>query len=80
MKHLTFGPLWIAFVAALSACTKEDEAPRQLVSLTASEYSIAAPDTVLPGWTTFRLANHGTEVHYGRSHIEHGMIRQISVH
>ena len=73
MKHLTFGGLCITFVAVLSACTNEDEAPRpnlaiaapNVVSLTASEYSFVAPDTVPAGWTTFRLANHGKEVHYG---------------
>lgn len=73
MTHLTFGRLWIAFVAVLSACTNKDEATRQtpgiappnLVRLTASEYSLAAPDTIPAGWTTFRLINHGTSVHYG---------------
>ena len=36
-----------------------------VVSLTATEYSFAAPDTIPAGWTTFRLHNHGTDVHYG---------------
>lgn len=73
MKHLTLGGLWIAFVAVLPGCTTEDGTPRQnlataapnVVSLTATEYAFQAPDTLPAGWTTFRLANHGEEVHYG---------------
>jgi hypothetical protein len=36
-----------------------------VVSLTATEYAIAAPDSIAAGWTTFRLANRGEQVHYG---------------
>jgi len=36
-----------------------------VVSFTATEYAIAAPDSIFAGWTTVRLANHGEEVHYG---------------
>ena len=72
MKHLAIGCLWIAFVA-VSACSKEDKTARpkpaitapNVVSLAATEYSLTAPDTIPAGWTTFRLHNHGTEVHYG---------------
>ena len=72
MKYLTFGCLWIAFVGG-SACSTEDKTPPpksvipapNVVSLTATEYSVAAPDTIPAGWTTFRLHNHGTNVHYG---------------
>ena len=65
--------LWVALVAVLPACAAKDEArgsaqtaglPR-VVSLSATEYAFQAPDTILAGWTTFRLANHGAEVHYG---------------
>jgi hypothetical protein len=35
------------------------------VSLTATEYALQAPDSIPAGWTTFRLANQGHEVHYG---------------
>ncbi len=72
MKYLAFGCLWIAFIAA-SACSTKDKTPRpksaiatpNVVSLSATEYSFAAPDTIPAGWTTFRLHNHGTDVHYG---------------
>jgi hypothetical protein len=65
--------LWVALVAVLPACATEDEARRsaqtpavpRVVSLSATEYAFQAPDTILAGWSTFRLANHGTEVHYG---------------
>jgi hypothetical protein len=63
---------WIALVALLWACSAKDETPSQhltaapnVVSLTATEYAIEAPDTLPAGWTTFRLANRGHEVHYG---------------
>ncbi len=72
MKYLGFGCLCIASVTAL-ACSPKDKAPDpksaitapNVVSLTATEYSVAAPDTIPAGWTTFRLHNHGTDVHYG---------------
>lgn len=35
-----------------------------MVSLTAAEYSFQAPDSIPAGWTTFRVANQGGEVHY----------------
>ena len=72
MKYVPFGCLWIALLAA-SACSNQDKTPRptppiaspNVVSLTATEYSLVAPDTIPAGWTTFRLHNHGTNVHYG---------------
>ena len=72
MKQLPPAGRWIAFAAVLSACSTKNETPRQnlaavpnVVSLTASEYAIDAPDTIPAGWTKFRLANRGREVHYG---------------
>jgi len=63
----------IAGTAFLAACTARDEAVESkaptaapnVVSLSATEYSFQAPDTIPAGWTTFRLANHGSEIHYG---------------
>ena len=58
----------IVFVVACSsrdAAVQTTAAEPGVVSLTATEYSIRAPDTVPAGWTTLRLANHGKEVHYG---------------
>ena len=59
--------------AVLAACSGRDGAPAadtvahapSVVSLTATEYAIAAPDSIPAGWTTFRLANRGEQVHYG---------------
>ena len=73
MRHLTIGGLSIAFGAILLGCTTGAQTPREspttaasnVVSLTATEYAFLAPDTLPAGWTTFRLANHGDEVHYG---------------
>ena len=72
MKYPAFGCLLIASLTA-SACSPKDKTPGpnsataapNVVSLTATEYSLAAPDTIPAGWTTFRLHNHGTDVHYG---------------
>ena len=65
--------LLIGGIASVAACTPGDDAVQteatnaapNVVSLTATEYSFRAPDTVPAGWTTFRLANHGNGVHYG---------------
>jgi hypothetical protein len=72
MKYPTL-LLWIAFVAVLPGCRTEGDTPRQnlaaaapnLVSLTATEYAFQAPDSIPAGLTTFRLDNHGKEIHYG---------------
>jgi hypothetical protein len=66
----------IVCIAALQACTGRNEArpadtaadtpaTPTVVSLTATEYAISAPDSIPAGWTTFRLANRGEQVHYG---------------
>lgn len=72
MKQLPPAGRWITLVAVLSACSTREEAPRRdpaavpnLVSLSATEYAFEAPDTIPAGWTTFRLANRGQEIHYG---------------
>ncbi|MDF2773536.1 MAG: hypothetical protein K0S86_3033 [Geminicoccaceae bacterium] len=67
--------LLISCIAALAACARGDEArpadsaaasaAPTVVSLTATDYAIAAPDSIAGGWTTFRLANRGEQVHYG---------------
>ena len=65
--------LLVVSAAAVAACRGEDAARRadattgapNEVSLTATEYAITAPDSIPAGWTTFRLANRGEEVHYG---------------
>ncbi len=66
--------LLIAGIISFAACTAaRDEAAQtkattaapNLVALTATEYTFGAPDSIPAGWTTFRLANQGNEVHYG---------------
>lgn len=60
-------------VAIMAACSAGDPAPVRettatepnVVPLAASEYAFTAPDTIPAGWTTFHLANNGTEIHYG---------------
>jgi hypothetical protein len=63
----------IACIATLAACGGTSDARRAgaaaasppVVALTATEYAIAAPDSIAAGWMTFRLANQGRDVHYG---------------
>jgi hypothetical protein len=64
--------LLISCIAALAACTRGDDVrpadttgSPTIVSFTATDYAIAAPDSIAAGWTTFRLANRGGQVHYG---------------
>ncbi len=61
----------IAVAVLLGACTAGDEAPRSntaptappVVTITATDSALAAPDTLPEGWTTFRFINHGTHPH-----------------
>lgn len=63
----------VAIIALLTACTTEERPPQpaqaitkpNVVSLTAVEYAFSAPDSISPGWTTFKLSNRGQEIHYG---------------
>lgn len=64
----------IIALASLVACKGGGEArpadstapvAANVVSLSATEYAISAPDSIAAGWTTFHLANHGQQVHYG---------------
>jgi hypothetical protein len=72
MKALIATGRWVAFLALLPACSTKDAAPSQdltaapnVVALVATEYAFEAPDTIPAGWTTFRLANRGQDIHYG---------------
>lgn len=65
--------LLIICISALAACKSGEEArpvdtaaaTPNVVAFSATEYSISAPDSIPAGWTTFRLANRGEQVHYG---------------
>jgi hypothetical protein len=73
MRRPTLAGPWFACTVVLAACRAGGDAPRepassaapQVVSLAASEYRFDAPDSLPAGWTTFRLANTGGEIHYG---------------
>lgn len=73
MRPIPAGRCWIACAAVILGCNPESQPPAQdlaaaephLVSLAADEYAISAPDTILAGWTTFQMSNHGEGVHYG---------------
>jgi len=58
--------LTLASLAAVVACTRQ---PRpvpgpNVVTLTATDYAFAVPDTIPAGLTTFRLVNQGKELHH----------------
>ena len=65
--------LLISSIVSMAACTAKNDAAESsattrapnVVALSADEYTVTAPDTIPAGWTTFRLANHGEEIHYG---------------
>ena len=71
MTHKTVAPLLMPFAVVVVACTPAGDADRDqppvpnVVSLSTSEYAFQAPDTIPAGWTTFRMHNHGRELHYG---------------
>lgn len=64
----------IATVAFALGCTAGDQVARTdaaaaaptMVTLTATDYAFQTPDTLLAGWTTFRLVNNGSQSHMGQ--------------
>jgi len=68
--HATAAAQLIAIVAFVAACAAGKEAPRtdaaaapRLVTLTATDYALEAPDTIEAGFTTFQLVNNGDHFH-----------------
>jgi hypothetical protein len=59
--------LTLASLAAVVACTRQSRpAPGpNVVTLTATDYAFALPDTIPAGLTLFRLVNQGKELHHG---------------
>src|ERR1043166_9257816 len=58
--------LAVASLVAAAGCTRQ--APRaagpNVVTIIATEYAFAVPDTIPAGLTTFRLVNQGKELHH----------------
>jgi hypothetical protein len=52
-------------LSALAACVSKPPAPRgpNVVTITATDYAFAAPDTIPAGLTTLRMLNQGKEPH-----------------
>src|SRR5947208_10672030 len=63
---MTFRRLALASAACAVACGRP--APRvagpSLITITATDYAFAVPDTIPAGLTTFRLVNQGKELHH----------------
>ena len=59
--------LALASLTSVVACTRQPPpAPGpNVVTLTATDFAFALPDTIPPGLTTFRLVNRGKELHHG---------------
>lgn len=67
---MTVRPIFAAALAGgvLLACAKKPAPPAaatsaNVVTVTASDFAFAAPDTIPAGLTTLKLENHGQEVH-----------------
>lgn len=60
--------LVLASLALAAACARERSGSNlrgpQIVTITATDYAFAVPDTVPAGLTTFRLLNKGKELHH----------------
>src|SRR5881296_15875 len=63
---MTLRRLALAGLAAAAACTRQPPRPAgpNVVTITATDYAFALPDTVPAGLTTFRLVNQGKELHH----------------
>lgn len=63
---MTFRRLALASLAAAAACTRQPPRPAgpNVVTITATDYAFALPDTIPAGLTTFRLVNQGKELHH----------------
>jgi uncharacterized cupredoxin-like copper-binding protein len=56
--------VYVLFLAMASSCAKRPAAPAaNAVTITATDYAFAAPDTIVAGLTTFKLVNAGREPH-----------------
>jgi hypothetical protein len=60
----------IAILGFLAACSTTQDDPRtdraaapMVVTVIATDYAFAAPDTIAPGYTTFQLVNNGDQLH-----------------
>lgn len=57
-------PLALVLLAATCAPARQPASTGPaVVTITATDYAFAAPDTITAGLTTFRLMNHGAEAH-----------------
>ncbi len=67
-------PVGLVMAGLLVGCGPKADAPApgadapvaqpQLVTITATDFAFAAPDTITPGMTTFRLVNSGAQEHH----------------
>ena len=65
---MTLRRLALAGLAAAAACTRQPPAPPphgpNVVTITATDFAFALPDTIPAGLTTLRLVNQGKELHH----------------
>jgi hypothetical protein len=64
----TVRSLLVAPLILVTACSAGRDTPRTaaappVITLTAVDYAFEAPDTIEAGFTTFRLVNHGSQLH-----------------
>jgi hypothetical protein len=57
-----------ALILGLAACAPKSETPPaatpQVVAITTKDFAFSAPDTIAPGFTTFRVTNEGPQDHH----------------
>lgn len=72
MSQSSLRVLWLVLVAIIPGCTTERDTPLpdqastapSVVTLSSTaDYAFQAPDTIDAGWTTFRFANNGNDIH-----------------
>jgi hypothetical protein len=55
-------------VLGLAACAPKSETPPaaapQVVAITTNDFAFSSPDTIAPGFTTFRVTNEGSQDHH----------------
>ncbi len=72
MQQPMLRAFFVALVVVLPACKTEQEPPPQnrasaapnVIMLSTADHKFQAPDTISAGWTTFRFANNGDDIHY----------------
>ena len=72
MNQPTLAAACLTVAAALSGCAPQDTTPTpdespasaNVVALSIAAHTLQTPDSIDPGWITFRFSNNGDDIHY----------------